>query len=78
MARNVKINNVIYNAVPSVQVPLADETGNAIFWETSTADATASDILYGKVAYGASGAITGSATVPTVSQDGTTHILSIA
>lgn len=77
MAVNVKINNVTYSGVPSVQIPLADATGNATFWETGESNATASDILYGKTAYNANGLVTGSATVPAVSQDSVSHVLSI-
>lgn len=78
MAKNVIINGASYNAVPSVQIPLSSGSGNAIFYETSDATASASNILSGYSAYGASGKINGAATVPTVSQDGTTKVLTIS
>lgn len=78
MAKNVKINGVTYPAVPSVQIPLSEGSGNATFWDTSDADISASDILAGKHGYGASGKITGSATVPAVSQDSSSKILTIS
>ena len=78
MAKNVIINGVSYNAVPNVQIPLSGESGNAIFYETSDATAQAANILSGYSAYGASGKINGLATVPTVSQDSTTKVLTIS
>ena len=77
MAKNVIINGASYNAVPSVQIPLSGGGGNAIFYETSDATASAANILSGYSAYGASGKVDGQATVPTVSQDSTTHVLTI-
>lgn len=58
MAVSVIINGVSYNDVPSVQIPKTT-TGTATFYETSSADASASDILNGKKAYGSSGELTG-------------------
>lgn len=78
MAKNVIINGASYNAVPYVQIPLSGESGNAVFYETSDATAAAANILTGYSAYGASGKISGSATVPTISQDGTTKVLTIS
>lgn len=74
---NVIINGVSYNSVPSVQIPRSGGGGNAVFYDTSDATAAAANILAGYSAYGANGLINGSATVPTVSQDSTTHVLMI-
>lgn len=78
MAKNVIINGSSYNSVPYVQIPLAAGGGNAVFYETSDATAQAANILSGYSAYGASGKISGSATMPTISQDGSTHVLTIS
>lgn len=78
MAKNVVINGASYNAVPYVQIPLAGQTGNAVFYETSDATAAAANILAGYTAYGASGKITGQATAANISQDGTTKVLTIS
>lgn len=59
MARNVVINGVTYQAVPSVQIPLVGG-GNAMFYDTSGADISSSDVLTGKVGFGASGEVSGS------------------
>lgn len=78
MAKNVIINGASYNAVPSVQIPLSGGGGNAVFYETSDATAGAANILSGYSAYGSSGLIHGTVTTPTISQDGTTKILTIS
>lgn len=78
MAKNVIINGTSYNAVPYISIPLAAGGGNATFFETSDATAQAANILSGYSAYGASGKISGSATMPTISQDGTTKVLTIS
>lgn len=78
MAKNVKINGATYSAVPSVAIPLADGSGNATFYETSDANVYAQYIMSGYKAYGASGLIQGNATVPSVSQDSSTKILTIS
>lgn len=59
MAQNVIINGVTYSSVPKVQIPKSGG-GNADFYDTASADATSSDILASKKAYGASGEVTGS------------------
>lgn len=59
MAQNVIINGVTYQNVPEVDIPKSGG-GTAKFYDTSGADATASHILTGKTAYGASGSISGS------------------
>ena len=78
MAKNVIINGATYSAVPYVSIPLSDNTGNAIFYETSDATAGAANILAGYSAYGASGLMNGTATAATISQDSTTKVLSIS
>ena len=77
MAQNVVINNVTYSDVPEVNIPKSGG-GSAKFYDTASADATTGDIAYGKTAYGPNGMLTGSLTVPTVSQDSTTKVLSIS
>lgn len=78
MATNVKINNVTYSAVPSVQIPLATGSGTATFYDTSDADGSATSVLAGAVVYGASGKITGTLSVANVSQDSSTKVLTIS
>lgn len=74
---NVIINNVSYQAVPYVSIPQVGG-GTAAFYDTSDANADAASLLAGKTGYGASGKITGTLTTVTVSQDGTTKVLSIS
>lgn len=78
MAKNVIINGASYNAVPSVQIPLAGGGGNAVFYDTSDATAGASQILSGFSGYGPNGLVSGTVTTPTITQDGTTKILTIS
>lgn len=59
MAKSVIINGVTYSDVPSVDIPLSSETGDATFYETSADTAVAGDVLSGKTAHSASGPITG-------------------
>lgn len=59
MAQNVVINSVTYSSVPEVDIPTTGG-GTAKFYDTSAADIAASDVLNGKVAFGASGEVTGS------------------
>ena len=52
MARNVVINNVVYQDVPSVEIPLSGTNGNAEFFDTSDATVTSGgQILSGYSAY---------------------------
>lgn len=74
--KTVIINGVTYTNVPQVNIPTAD--GTATFFETSGANITAGDLLNGKVGFGVSGQVTGTLTVPSISQDSTTKILTIA
>lgn len=76
--QNVIINGATYNGVPHVNIPLAEGGGNATFYDVSDATAGASQILSGYSAYGASGKVSGQATMPTISQDSTTKVLSIS
>ena len=55
---SVIINGVTYSSVPEVDIPKSG-SGTAKFYYTGDADAVASNILNGKVAFGASGSITG-------------------
>lgn len=58
---SVVINNVEYENVPRIDVPLAsDPSESAEFYYTGDATAAAGDILSGKTAFGASGVINGS------------------
>jgi hypothetical protein len=50
MAQNLVINGVTYNSVNSLSIPKA-AGGNAVFPDTSDANATESDIAEGKTAY---------------------------
>ena len=78
MAQNVKINGVTYSNVPSVNIPLDAGGGNATFFDTSAANATAADIVAGKIAYNSNGSVTGTMTQVSVSQNSTTKILTIS
>ena len=55
---SVIINGVTYASVPEVDIPKSG-SGTAKFYYTGDADAVASNILNGKVAFGSSGSITG-------------------
>ena len=61
MAQNVVINGVTYSNVPEVDIPKSG-SGTAKFYDTSTADVAAGDILSGKTAFGSTGSIPGSMT----------------
>lgn len=75
---NVRINGVTYSDVPSVSIPNSSGGGNATFFDTTTSTATASDIASGKVAFNGNGAVTGSLTLVSVSQNPTTKILTVS
>ena len=55
---SVVINGVTYASVPEVDIPKSG-SGTAKFYYTGDADAAQADILSGKIAFGASGSITG-------------------
>lgn len=78
MAQNVKINGVSYSSVPHVEIPLQTGSGTAKFYDNSSVTATEADVISGKTFGTASGIKTGTASVPTVSQDGSTKVLSIS
>lgn len=58
MAQNVIINGVTYNNVPEVDIPKSGG-GTAKFYDTASADITASDVLTGKTGFGSSGSVSG-------------------
>ena len=59
MAQNVIINGVTYQNVPEVDIPKSGG-GTAKFYDTAGANISATDVLTGKTAYGASGSVSGS------------------
>ena len=59
MAQNVMINGVTYQNVPEVDIPKSGG-GTAKFYDTASADVSGADLLTGKTAFGASGAVSGS------------------
>ena len=56
---SVIINGVTYNNCPEVDIPKVG-SGTAKFYDTSSADASAGNILTGKTAFNASGSVSGS------------------
>lgn len=60
MSKSVKINGVTYNNVPSVSIPLSDNSGNASFVDTDSGDAIAGDIRSGKKTWVEGMEVTGS------------------
>lgn len=78
MAKNVIINGATYNGVPHVNIPLAAGGGNATFYETSDATVQASTLVAGASAYGPSGKVLGTLTLPSITQDSTTKVLTIS
>lgn len=79
MAQNVIINGVTYSSVPEVDIP---KSGGGTAKFTDTADATLNSnaqLLNGVTGYGSNGQkYTGNVTIPTISQDSTSRILSIS
>ena len=61
MAQSVIINNVVYNAVPQVEIPKSGG-GTAVFYDTSGDSAGSADILATKTAHSSLGAVTGGMT----------------
>lgn len=63
MAQDVVIRSVVYNDVPSVQIPLSPGPGNAVFVDTSDATLTSgSQMLNGVTSYAGGTKVTG--TIP--------------
>lgn len=61
MAQNVKIRDVVYQNVPSVEIPLSPGPGNAAFYDTSDATLDSGDkMLSGNTAYANGTKYTGS------------------
>ena len=58
MAQNVVINGVTYQNVPEVDIPKSGG-GTAKFYDTSSADISAGDVLSGKIGFGSSGSVSG-------------------
>ncbi len=70
MSKNIVIHSLVYNGIDSVELPLSDQTGTAVFHDISDATATQNDILETKTAYGLNGEIVGA--MPNIgSLDGT-------
>lgn len=59
MAKNVKINGVTYDSVPSVKIPNSSGSGMATFYDTSGAGLSAGDLRKGVSGFGASGEVQG-------------------
>lgn len=57
--KNIIINGSTYNGVPYIDVPNSTGGGDARFYETSGATLSSGDLLTGKVAFGASGEVSG-------------------
>lgn len=58
MAQNVVINNITYSSVPEVDIPKSGG-GTAKFYDTASADVTASDMLNGVKGFGSNGEVVG-------------------
>ena len=75
MANNGATGGTINTKAGSVSIPSGFTSGgNVTIATAAVADLTSGNLLSGKTVLGVSGSLT----VPTVSQDGTTHVLSIA
>ena len=59
MAQDLIINSVVYSNCPEVDIP-KQGGGTAKFYDTSTADISAGDVLTGKTAFGSAGSVSGS------------------
>lgn len=59
MAKSVKINGVTYEDVPEVEIPLAEGTGSATFYDASGDTAAMDNVLAGKTFHNSSGGATG-------------------
>ena len=72
MAKSVTINGANYPDVPYINVPLANESGDATFYETSGNDVADGDVKQGKKYTGANGPSTGTMPTFTSGADGGT------
>lgn len=79
MAQSITINGVTYPDVPYVDIP-KQGGGSAAFYDISDASLNSNaQMLSGVTAHGADGTkYTGNLTLPTISQDSTTKVLSIS
>lgn len=79
MAQNVIINGVTYQNVPEVNIPKSGG-GTAKYYDVADASLNSNaQLLNGVTGYGADGQkYTGNVTLPTISQDSTTKVLSIS
>ena len=79
MAQNVIINGVTYPSVPEVDIPKSGG-GTAAFFDVADASISGNaQLLNGVTAYGAGGVkYTGNVTLPTISQDSTSKVLTIS
>ena len=75
---SVIINGASYTDVPYIKVPKVNGGGDALFFDTSGATALPAVIMAGYKAFGVNGEMVGTATMPTVSQDPVTKVLSIS
>ena len=57
--KNVIINGNVYNNVPYIDIPKSTGGGDARFYDTGSATLSSGDLLTGKVAFGASGEVSG-------------------
>ena len=62
MAQSVVINGVTYNSVPQVEIPKSGGGGNAVFYDTSSDNAVAGDVLATKTFHTSTGSATGNMT----------------
>lgn len=67
MAKNVKINGVTYDSVPSVAIPLSSGSSDATFYDVSGVTVAAGDVRSGKTFFGSNGQDTGTLTETSVS-----------
>lgn len=51
MAKNVKINSVIYAEVPQVSIPLEEGEGTAVFYDTTGATAASGGYPDGEIRF---------------------------
>ena len=79
MAQNVIINGVTYQNVPEVDIPKSGG-GTAKYYDVADASLNSNaQLLSGVTGYGSDGTkYTGNVTLPTISQDSTTKVLSIS